>query len=62
MHVEAEYPPEAADDPVVVHQISLEVRQRMQAAIDEMLLRRRSIFRGTIFDSTDRSSVGQAPL
>jgi len=62
MHVEADYPPEAADDPVIVHRISLEVRQRMQAAIDEMLLRRRSIFRGTIFDSTDRSSAGQASL
>ena len=28
----------------------LEVRQRMQAAVDEMLLRRKSIFVGTIFD------------
>jgi 1-acyl-sn-glycerol-3-phosphate acyltransferase/nucleoside-diphosphate-sugar epimerase len=52
MHVEEQYPPEAADDPVLVHQISLEVRQRMQAAIDEMLLRRRSIFFGSIFDGS----------
>lgn len=50
MHIEEQYPPEAADDAKLVHQISLEVRQRMQAAIDDMLLRRRSIFFGSIFD------------
>jgi hypothetical protein len=50
MHVEKEYPPEAAEDPALVHRISLEVRQRMQAAIDDMLLRRRSIFFGSIFE------------
>jgi 1-acyl-sn-glycerol-3-phosphate acyltransferase len=54
MHVEAEYPPEAAEDQATVHRISLEVRQRMQAAIDEMLLRRRSIFFGSIFDEASR--------
>lgn len=52
MHVEQEYGPEAADDPKIVHRISLEVRQRMQAAIDEMLLRRKSIFYGSIFNQT----------
>jgi 1-acyl-sn-glycerol-3-phosphate acyltransferase len=51
LHIEREYPPEAADDPETVRRISVEVRQRMQAAIDEMLLRRRSIFRGSIFDA-----------
>ena len=50
MHVEEQYGPEAADDPKLVHRISLEVRQRMQAAIDDMLLRRRSIFYGSIFE------------
>ena len=50
MHIEQQYGPEAADDAKTVHRISLEVRQRMQAAIDEMLLRRKSIFYGTIFD------------
>ena len=50
MHVEEQYPPEAAEDPALVHRISLEVRQRMQAAIDDMLLRRRSIFFGSIFE------------
>jgi 1-acyl-sn-glycerol-3-phosphate acyltransferase len=49
MHIEAEYPPEAADDAKTVRRISVEVRQRMQAAVDEMLLRRRSIYRGSIF-------------
>ena len=62
MHIEEQYPPEAADDPVVVHRISLETRQRMQAAIDEMLLRRRSIFRGSIFESGSRAGTEEAPL
>ena len=42
--------PEAADDRAVVAEISREVRARMQAAIDGMLARRRSIFRGSVFD------------
>jgi 1-acyl-sn-glycerol-3-phosphate acyltransferase/nucleoside-diphosphate-sugar epimerase len=62
MHIEEQYPPEAADDPVTVHRISLEVRQRMQAAIDEMLLRRRSIFRGSIFTEHERPAVDEARL
>jgi 1-acyl-sn-glycerol-3-phosphate acyltransferase len=53
MHIEQQYGPEAAEDPKIVHRISLEVRQRMQAAIDEMLLRRKSIFYGSIFDRGD---------
>jgi 1-acyl-sn-glycerol-3-phosphate acyltransferase/nucleoside-diphosphate-sugar epimerase len=53
IHIEQQYGPEAADDPKTVHRISLEVRQRMQAAIDEMLLRRKSIFYGTIFNGGD---------
>ena len=52
MHIEEQYGPEAADDPRTVHRISLEVRQRMQAAIDELLLRRKSIFFGSVFDKT----------
>jgi 1-acyl-sn-glycerol-3-phosphate acyltransferase/nucleoside-diphosphate-sugar epimerase len=62
MHVEEQYPPGAADDPALVHQISLEVRQRMQAAIDEMLLRRRSIFRGSIFTESQRPAADEARL
>jgi 1-acyl-sn-glycerol-3-phosphate acyltransferase len=62
MHVEEQYPPEAADDPALVHRISLEVRQRMQAAIDEMLLRRRSIFRGSIFEGSGRAAADEARL
>ena len=52
MHVEEEHGPEAAEDPKRVRRISLEVRQRMQAAIDEMLLRRKSIFFGQVFDKS----------
>lgn len=60
MHIEQEYGPEAAEDPRTVRRISLEVRQRMQAAIDEMLLRRKSIFSGNIFDA-DAPTVGADP-
>jgi hypothetical protein len=61
MHIEKEYGPEAAENPKLVRQISLECRQRMQAAIDDMLLRRRSIFYGAIFDgpSTVRQAHGR---
>jgi hypothetical protein len=52
------HPPEAAEDPEVVRSISQEVRARMAAAIQEMLARRKSIFRGAIFDA----GPGAAPL
>jgi 1-acyl-sn-glycerol-3-phosphate acyltransferase len=60
MHIEREYGPEAADDPKTVRRISLEVRQRMQAAIDEMLLRRKAIFYGSIFDDTSTAGADKA--
>jgi 1-acyl-sn-glycerol-3-phosphate acyltransferase len=41
-------PPEAAEDPRVVQAISLDVRRRMNGAIQAMLARRKSIFRGSI--------------
>jgi 1-acyl-sn-glycerol-3-phosphate acyltransferase len=47
--VQESYGPEAAEDPAVVREISHEVKARMQAAIDEMLARRKSIFFGSIF-------------
>jgi 1-acyl-sn-glycerol-3-phosphate acyltransferase/nucleoside-diphosphate-sugar epimerase len=62
MHIERDYGPEAADNPRLVHQISLECRQRMQAAIDDMLLRRRSIFFGSIFERPEDGSHRSAPL
>jgi 1-acyl-sn-glycerol-3-phosphate acyltransferase/nucleoside-diphosphate-sugar epimerase len=43
------HPPEAADDPAIVRALSAEVRGRMEAAIREMLARRKSIFFGSIF-------------
>ncbi len=42
--------PAAAEDPEVVRAISREVRARMEAAIQDMLARRKSIFRGAIFE------------
>jgi 1-acyl-sn-glycerol-3-phosphate acyltransferase/nucleoside-diphosphate-sugar epimerase len=47
--VHEEHPPEAADDPAVVRRISAEVRTRMEAAIREMLLARKSVFFGSVF-------------
>ena len=52
--------PEAADDPRVVRAISREVRARMQAAIDEMLARRKSIFWGRLFDRSAAEATGSS--
>ena len=49
LHIEAEYPPEAARDAPTVRAISQEVQKRMQEAVDDMLKRRKSIFFGSIF-------------
>jgi 1-acyl-sn-glycerol-3-phosphate acyltransferase len=46
--VHEQYGPEAARDRHVVSQISADIRQRMQAAIDDMLARRRHVFFGTL--------------
>lgn len=56
--------PEAADDPQVVRQISAEVRARMEAAIREMLERRRSIFFGSVLGDVTAASPppGGAPV
>jgi 1-acyl-sn-glycerol-3-phosphate acyltransferase/nucleoside-diphosphate-sugar epimerase len=53
LHIERDYPPEAAYDRAVVKAISLDVRMRMQQAIDEMLAQRRSIFWGSAFRQGD---------
>jgi 1-acyl-sn-glycerol-3-phosphate acyltransferase len=49
MHVEHDYPPEAATNARVVREISRAVRARIQSAIDDMVARRRWIFFGSIF-------------
>lgn len=51
LHVEREYPPEAANDPKVVRAINREVRARMRAGIESMLERRKSIWYGSVFDA-----------
>lgn len=61
VHVERQHGPEAADDLEVVREISREVRARMQSAIDEMLARRRSIFRGSIFERDETKRGAAAP-
>jgi 1-acyl-sn-glycerol-3-phosphate acyltransferase/nucleoside-diphosphate-sugar epimerase len=52
------HPPEAAEDPEVVRAISREVRSRMEAAIQDMLARRKSIFRGSILRVKAEVPVG----
>jgi 1-acyl-sn-glycerol-3-phosphate acyltransferase len=49
IHVERQYPPEAAHDPGVVREISRTVRRQMQEALDDMVSKRPSIFHGNIF-------------
>jgi 1-acyl-sn-glycerol-3-phosphate acyltransferase/nucleoside-diphosphate-sugar epimerase len=49
LHIQNNYPPTAAAETAVVRTISREVRNRMQNAIDEILLRRPSIFFGSAF-------------
>lgn len=50
LHIEEQYPPEAAQDPLIVKTISQEVRTRMQDAVDDILRRRPSIFFGNVFN------------
>ncbi len=56
------YASSAADDPAVVREISQEVRRRMEAAIAELLRRRKSVFWGSVFagQDTDEDAGGAA--
>jgi 1-acyl-sn-glycerol-3-phosphate acyltransferase/nucleoside-diphosphate-sugar epimerase len=57
------YSPGAAEDRKVVSEISHDVRKRMQAALNDMLSRRRSIFFGSIFGETpDQSRNSPLPV
>ena len=49
IHIEKYYSPEAADDPAAIREITTDVRCRMQAALDEMVAKRKHIFWGSIF-------------
>jgi len=51
LHVEREHGPEAAEDPRVVRALGREVSRRMEAALAEMLARRRHVFFGSVFES-----------
>lgn len=55
IHIEERYPPEAADDPEIVHAIGDEIRCQMEEAIARMLRRRKSIFYGSVFEGRDSS-------
>lgn len=54
LHIENEYAPEDALDIRIVRRISGEVRDRMQAAMTDMLCRRRSIFFGSVLSLRTR--------
>jgi 1-acyl-sn-glycerol-3-phosphate acyltransferase len=51
------HPPEAADDPEIVRALSREVRGRMEAALQGMLARRKSIFFGSIFKAAKAAAL-----
>jgi len=51
IHLEDRYPPETADDQEMVRAISDEVRSLLAEALAGMLLRRKSIFYGSIFQT-----------
>ena len=55
IHLEEQYQPEVAQDASVIKAISLEVRTKMQNAVDEMIRRRRSIFFGSIFGPEEKT-------
>jgi 1-acyl-sn-glycerol-3-phosphate acyltransferase/nucleoside-diphosphate-sugar epimerase len=48
IHVEREYSPEAAEDPRIVRAIGSDVKGRMEAAVADLVSRRRSIFFGSL--------------
>jgi len=50
IRIEGIYPPTAAEDPVMVRAISQEVRNAMEQAIEKILIRRKSIFYGSVFE------------
>jgi 1-acyl-sn-glycerol-3-phosphate acyltransferase len=51
IHIEHDHGPDDATNAIIVRQISREVSKRMQAAVDQMLEQRRSIFFGSIFSA-----------
>jgi nucleoside-diphosphate-sugar epimerase/1-acyl-sn-glycerol-3-phosphate acyltransferase len=53
IHLEKQYPPEAAEDEATVKAISQEIKARMQEAIDDMLRSRKHIYFGSIFKEED---------
>jgi 1-acyl-sn-glycerol-3-phosphate acyltransferase len=49
LHVEREYSRDAADNRSVVSAIGIEVKRRMEAAVADLVARRKSIFFGSVF-------------
>jgi 1-acyl-sn-glycerol-3-phosphate acyltransferase len=56
LHVEQQYPPEAAEQEEVVRAIAEEVRLRLDEAWTEMRKRRRSLFYGSIFTAESEAA------
>jgi 1-acyl-sn-glycerol-3-phosphate acyltransferase len=61
VHVGRDYPPEAADDELVVRSVGRVVRRRMEEALTWMRGRRRSIFFGSVFDGEAPPTAVDAP-
>ena len=55
IHVEDQYPPEAARNASLVKAISRDVHSQMQNAFDQLVARRRSIFAGSILEGGVRA-------
>ncbi|MCB1032349.1 MAG: 1-acyl-sn-glycerol-3-phosphate acyltransferase [Acidobacteria bacterium] len=54
--IHEEHPPEGADDPRLVANLSRQVQSVLQAALDDLRSRRRAVFWGSIFEEGDASS------
>ena len=54
IHIEERYTVEAAGDARIVQAISQEVRTRLQDAMNNMLVLRKSLFHGSIFEQAER--------
>jgi 1-acyl-sn-glycerol-3-phosphate acyltransferase len=49
IHIEKEYPPEAAEDKAIVQEISSRIKKSMQTAMDQLVAQRKHVFWGSIF-------------
>ena len=58
IQVQEEFPPQAAEDPEVVQEISQRVQNCFKKTFEQMLKARRSIFYGSIFEQAEQEGIG----